>query len=265
VFVHVRLSSLGWVVGGVETLVRALLDCIGPSGTLATVASWDDVPFRVDRWAPAWRQAYLEEMPGFDPEHSQANPAYGRFPERLRTWPGARKSGHPDQRVVAVGPLAERLTAGHPLDDSFGPASPFARVAGLDGRVLLLGAPLSSLTLVHHAEAVARATCKRRWTYRLPFATAHGAEWRTLHDIDTDVGPFPYAGVGEVAAAALAAGIGTTGQVAGATCHLLPARKLVRFGVAWLEERFGDRAPTPAPATASGPRSSRAGRAKPPR
>jgi aminoglycoside 3-N-acetyltransferase len=256
VFAHVRLSSIGWVVGGVETVVLALLDCLGPHGTLATVASWDDIPFRLARWSPAWRRAYLDEMPGFDPEHSQANPAYGRFPERLRTWPGARKSGHPDQRVVAVGPLAERLTADHPLDDSFGPDSPFARLGPLGGHVLLLGAPLRSLTLVHHAEAIARVPAKRRWTYRLPFATERGVEWRWLHDIDTERGPFPYDGVGVVGAAALAAGVGASGRVGAAPSHLFPAEELVKFAVGWLER---------APATASALRSSRAGTGTPPR
>jgi aminoglycoside 3-N-acetyltransferase len=264
--VHARISSLGWVVGGAETVVRALLDCVGPEGTLAAVASWDDIPFRLDRWPPAWRDAYLEEMPGFDAEHSQANPDYGRFPERLRTWPGACKSAHPDQRVVAVGRLATWLTAEHPLDDSFDDGSPFAGLVEAEGCVLLLGAPLASLTLVHHAEALARVPGKRRWTYRLPFATDRGVEWRTLRDIDVVEAPFPYSedGVEAVAAAALAAGIGTKGHVAGAECHLFPAAELVSFGRAWLEDRFGaGSAWTTGPARAPVPHTTPAGTSKP--
>ena len=243
VLVHASLSSLGWVVGGPETVVRALLEAIGPAGTLAAVASWDDIPFGLDRWPPAWRAAYLEEMPGFDPELSEANSEYGRLPERLRTWPGARKSAHPDQRVVAVGRLADWLTATHPLDDSFGPGTPFARLVEAGGWVLVLGAPLRSLTLLHHAEAIARVPGKRRWSYTLPFATADGPTWRTLHDIDSDRGPFPYdaAGLGAIAEAALAAGVGVSGRVAAAECHLFPAADLVAFATRWLEERFGSR------------------------
>jgi aminoglycoside 3-N-acetyltransferase len=220
VFAHVRLSALGWVVGGVESVVRALLDCVGPLGTLATVGSWDDIPFRLGRWP--------------------------RFPERLRTWPNARRSAHPDQRVIAVGSLAEHLTADHPLDDSFGPGSPFARLAEVDGDVLMLGAPLGALTLLHHAEALARVPGKRRWSYRLPFATDSGVEWRTLHDIDVDRGPFPYDGdcVAAVAAAALEAGVGVTGRIAAAPSHLFPAADLVTFAVEWLEKRFRAPAPT---------------------
>jgi aminoglycoside 3-N-acetyltransferase len=244
VCVHASLSSLGWVVGGAETVVRALLDAVGPRGTLAAVASWEDIPFRLERWPPAWRQAYLEEMPGFDPELSEANSRYGRLPERLRTWPGARKSAHPDQRVVAVGRLAKWLTATHPLDDSFGAGTPFARLVEARGFVLMLGAPLHSLTLLHHAEAMASVPAKRRWSYSLPFATAHGVEWRSLHDIDTDRGPFGYGddGIAAMAKAALAAGIGTRGPVAAAECYLFAADELVGFATRWLEERFGTRA-----------------------
>jgi aminoglycoside 3-N-acetyltransferase len=241
VLVHASLSSLGWVVGGAETAARAVLDVVGPRGTVAAVASWDDIPFRLERWPRAWRQAYLDEMPGFDAELSAANSEYGRFPERLRTWPAARKSAHPDQRVVAVGRLADWLTADHPLDDSFGPGSPFARVVEAGGCVLLLGAPLRSLTLLHHAEAVASVPRKRRWSYSLPFATADGIEWRRLSDIDVDGGPIPHgnAGVATLARAALDAGVGARGQIATAECHLFPARELVAFAVGWLEERFG--------------------------
>jgi aminoglycoside 3-N-acetyltransferase len=241
VFVHASLSSLGWVVGGAETVVRAMLEVVGPSGTVAAVASWDDIPFRLDRWPSDWREAYLEEMPGFDAELSEANRDYGRFPERLRTWPGARKSRHPDQRVIAVGRLAEWLTTGHPLDDSFGPGSPFARLVQVRGYVLMLGAPLRSLTLLHHAEAIARVPAKRRWSYSLPFASSGGTEWRRLRDIDVDRGPFDYgeAGLAAIANGALAAGVGSRGRVATAECHLFPAAELVSFARDWLEERFG--------------------------
>jgi aminoglycoside 3-N-acetyltransferase len=241
--VHASLSSLGWVVGGAETVVRALLEILGPAGTLAAVASWDDIPFRLDRWPPAWRRAYREEMPGFDPELSEANREYGRLPERLRTWPGARKSPHPDQRVVAVGRLAGWLTATHPLDDNFGSGTPFARVVDAGGYVLMLGAPLRSLTLLHHAEAIASVPAKRRWSYSVPFAAADGPSWRRLHDIDVDRGPFPYeeGGLGAIARAALAAGIGVHRRVAGADCHLFPAVDLVAFARRWIEERFGSR------------------------
>jgi aminoglycoside 3-N-acetyltransferase len=135
----------------------------------------------------------------------------------------------------------------------------------------MLGAPLRSLTLLHHAEAVARVPAKRRRAYRLPFATRAGDAWRTLRDIDVEYGPFPYDwvveggadplnGIAAMAEAALSAGIGLSGAVCGATSHLFPARPLVRFATGWLEEHFGASPPT---APASAIRTTRAGTASP--
>src|ERR671913_1917208 len=42
--VHCRLSALGHVVGGAETVVRALLDVLGPGGTLVAYTGWQDAP-----------------------------------------------------------------------------------------------------------------------------------------------------------------------------------------------------------------------------
>ena len=40
--VHCRMSALGRVVGGAETVVRALLDALGPEGTLVAYTGWQD-------------------------------------------------------------------------------------------------------------------------------------------------------------------------------------------------------------------------------
>jgi aminoglycoside N3'-acetyltransferase len=37
--VHTRMSALGWVVSGAETVVRALLGALRPEGTLMAYAS----------------------------------------------------------------------------------------------------------------------------------------------------------------------------------------------------------------------------------
>ena len=42
--VHCRMSALGHVVGGAETVVRALLDALGPDGTLMAYTGWQDEP-----------------------------------------------------------------------------------------------------------------------------------------------------------------------------------------------------------------------------
>jgi aminoglycoside 3-N-acetyltransferase len=245
--VHTRMSALGWVVGGSETVVRALLDAVGPQGTLMAYVGWDEHVFADDDRAPEHRAAYRAEPPVFDPATALAFHENGRLPERIRTWPGAVHSGHPEAGVVAVGARAAWLAGGHPGDDAYGARTPFARLVEGGGEVLMLGAPLDTVTLLHHAEALARVADKRRVTYRVAVAEPDGgvAE-RVFHDIDTGAGALPYERLGladdalaVIARAALAAGIGVCGRVGPATCHRFGARELTAFAVAWMEERLG--------------------------
>ncbi len=243
--VHTRMSALGWVVGGSGTVVEALLEALGPRGTLLGYASWQEHVYHADEWPQEHRAAYLAEPPVFDPATAEAARDHGRIPERLRTWPGARRSLHPEASVVAVGRLARELTVDHPQHDAYGPDSPFARLVAAEGQVLLLGAPLDTLTLLHHAEAIAAAPAKRTVTFEIPVATPHGVERRTYTDIDTSRGAYPYERLGlpgdefaVIAGEALEAGIGTTGTVGQAACHLFPAGELTCFATAWIEARF---------------------------
>ena len=235
--VHASLSSLGWVVGGSQTVVEALLTCLGPHGTLCAQASWEDIPFGHATWPDAWRTAYEAESPPFDPQLSAAAPYEGRLAERIRTWPGAHRSANPATGIAAVGARAGELTAAHRLDDGFGPGTPYARIVDAGGQVVLLGAPLRTISLLHHAESIARAP--KRWTtYRLPLQTG----WTAIRELDVWNGAYPYDGdapLGAMAHAALAAGVGRSGSVGAATAHVFPAAALTRFAVAWLERRFG--------------------------
>lgn len=254
--VHCRMSALGRVVGGAETVVRALLEVVGPGGTLMAYTGWQDAPpDDLDALDEETRRTYVEEHPAYDPRVALSSRDHGRLPEALRTWPGALHSGHPEAGVAAVGPLAEALTASHPYDDAYGAGTPYACLVELGGRVLMLGAPLDTVTLVHYAEAIADVPGKRRLSYGMPIVKGDPGErvWRTFYDIDTSEGALPYERVlaGEdyiehIARSALAAGAGRSGPVGEATAHLFDARRLVRYAVDWIERNF-------APQKTSGP------------
>jgi len=247
VMVHTRMSAIGWVIGGSETVVRALLDALGPQGTLMAYASWEDHVYEAADWPAEHRDAYLANPPVFDPDTGAVDPDYGRIPERVRTWPGARRSAHPEAGVVAVGRQAEWLTATHPDNDGYGPESPFARLVEARGQVLMLGAPLDTATLLHHAEAIADVADKRRLTFTIPVAEDSTIVARTYTDIDTSRGAFDYDRLNleedafaVIARAALDARIGVRGHVGQADSHLFEARELTAFAVRWIEQRFGD-------------------------
>jgi aminoglycoside 3-N-acetyltransferase len=240
VMVHASLSRLGWVVGGSETVLRALLSAVGPAGTVCAQVSWQETPLDLPE---AHRRAYEAAPLPFDPAVAEAARFEGRLAERLRTWPGARRSANADTGVAAVGARAGWLVSPHGPDDGFGPRTPYARLVDAGGQVLLLGAPLHTISLLHHAEAIAHVPDKRRVSYRVPVA---GGRWCECEDIDVRGGPVPYArvvGNGEpplamIARAALAEGIGVRGEIGDAACHRFLAEALVRFACGWLEERF---------------------------
>ena len=244
--VHTQMSAIGWIVGGQDTVVLALRDALGEDGTLFVYTCWEYDAFHIAEWSEAQRAAYLREPPVFDPDLSPSWTGVGRIPERVRTWPGARRSAHPLCSVAALGPDADILTRDHRLDDGHGPTSPFARLVERRGQILLLGAPLDTLTILHHAEALANVPEKRRVQFPARIQTPTGPADVGIDVIDTSRGAFDYdsldlGGVDAfevIAKEALAAGVGRTVQIASATSHLFEADALVAFAVAWLERRF---------------------------
>lgn len=246
VLVHCRMSAMGHVIGGGETVVRALLDAVGPEGTLMAYTGWEDEPPEdLDALDEDSRRSYLEEHPAYDPRVAISRREHGRIPEALRTWPGSRHSGHPEAGVAAVGALAGALTAEHAFDDAYGPATPYARLVELGGQVAMLGAPLDTVTLVHHAEAVAKVPGKRRVSYRSPVMVDGERLWRTFSDIDTSEGALPYERVlgaedyiEHIARVALAGGAGRSGRVGETVAYLFDARKFVERASRWIERNF---------------------------
>ena len=246
VMVHTSMSKLGWVIGGADTVVRGLLDVVGRTGTIVAVTgAHNDTWYGYDRWPAALQELYANEMPAFDPEISESTPDVGRVPERIRTWPGAVRSDHPESSLVALGPRAAWLMDPHPLDFPSGEGSPLARIVEDGGKVLMLGAPLETITLLHHAETMATAPEKR--IVRFPMAVLREGErvWVTVTDIDSTDGAYDYDRFCEedvfttIGEAALGAGVGVSGSVGTSTSHLFSARELVAFAIGWIEERFG--------------------------
>ena len=230
--VHAALRSLGPIIGGADAVIAALRDAIGPEGTLLAYADWQGQE-EIDAGAPR------EDILPFDPSTSRASRDNGAFPELLRTTPGAMRSGNPGASVVALGVRAAWFTTDHPLDYGYGPGSPFAKLVEAQGKVLMLGAPLDTMTLLHHAEHLANIP-HRIIRYETPLQLSGQVEWRQLEEFDTSDPPGNLAEdyMATLVRDYLATGGGRQGKIAAAICTLVDAAGIVPFAVSWLERRL---------------------------
>src|SRR5690349_9605382 len=151
--VHSSYKSLGEVIGGPQAVVEALLAVAGtlvvPAHTpeISDPAVWSHPPV-----PPSWWEVIRHRSPGFDPARTPASRWMGRLAELVRTWPGARRSDHPQVSFAAVGPLAADVVGDHALEDNLGERSPLGAVYRLDGQILLLGCGHDANTSLHLAE-----------------------------------------------------------------------------------------------------------------
>lgn len=142
VLVHSSLSSFGYVEGGADTVIDALLEVVGESGTVVVPTLTGS-----DRLS-------VENPPVFSPS---STPCWtGLIPETFRRRKGALRSRHPTHSVAAIGARAENLTRGHEYCETpCGVGSPYFKLAELDGYILFLGVGLSCNTTMHTVEELA--------------------------------------------------------------------------------------------------------------
>jgi aminoglycoside 3-N-acetyltransferase len=233
--VHAALRALGPVVGGADTILAAMRDVVGANGTVLAYCDWQGQ-------AEIDAGARREDVPPFDPVSSRAIRDNGFFPELLRTTPGALRSANPGASIAAIGGRAAWFTADHPLDYGYGPGSPLAKLVEARGKVLMLGAPLDTMTLLHHAEHLAKIP-KRTIRSDVPLRVEGGTVWRQVEEFDTSgpPGDLEEDYMGAVVEDFLASGRGRRGPIASAPSVLVDAAEIVPFAVDWLERRFTGR------------------------
>ena len=239
--VHSALRAIGPIMGGPPTVLNALLDALTPSGTLLMYVGWENAPSEI-LTLPAAEQALLyAHHPPYDPRTAMAVRDHGILVECFRGWPDVLRSAHPDCSMAALGPLAASLTADHPFRYGYGLGSPLHKLCEADGRVLMLGAPLDTVTLLHYAEDRAVLPGKRVKHYQCPILRDGETVWVDLEEYETSetVIDAPY-NFDVIAEAYLATGRGRSGQVGAAQSYLFDAADLARFAIQWLEQRFGN-------------------------
>jgi aminoglycoside 3-N-acetyltransferase len=135
--VHSSMKSLGPVEGGPAAVVRALQQAVGEDGTLLM-------------------PVFTSPQPDGVFHHAATPSRTGLITETFRTTPGTLRSRHPTHSVAAWGRRATEFVEGHDRTSGLGVGSPFHKAAEAGAGVLMIGCTLTSCSLIHVSEAIAR-------------------------------------------------------------------------------------------------------------
>lgn len=232
VMVHSSLRQVGWTVGGPVTVIRALLEVLGPEGTLVMPAESpqmsDPADWNDDRVRPEWHDIIREHLPVFDPQTTPTT--MGAIAEAFRTYPGTRRSNHPLVSVCANGFRAEQITSEHSLRFCEGRGTPFEKLYDLDAQTLLLGVGFNRCSSLHYAESL--VPNRRTSPSRFPVVENGRRKWVQYPDMAADGGMhFPEVGKRFVETARMSAG-----RIGSAHSMLFSTRELVDFAEVYFRE-----------------------------
>jgi aminoglycoside 3-N-acetyltransferase len=235
VMLHSSLGRVGWTVGGLVTVIRALLETLGPDGTLVMPAESPNVSdpsgWNDDRVKLEWHDVIRAHLPIFDPLTTPTT--MGAVPEAFRRFPGTVRSNHPLVSVCANGRYALEITRHHALSFCEGPGTPFENLYQLDAFTLLLGVGFERCSSLHYAESLVPA--RRTTTSRFPLIQNGKRIWMEVPDMAYDNGVhFPIVGARFKSMRTL-----RTARVGDADVILFSTRELVDFAKAYFASALG--------------------------
>lgn len=234
IFVHASLSRLGFVCGGAQIIIEALLESVGEDGTIVMPSqSWKNLdPTTGVHWEEPeeWWPIIRAHWPAYDKDITPTN-SMGAVAEMFRRWPGARRSDHPARSVAAWGKYAGDLTRDHDLSNIFGDGSPLGRFYQLDGFVLLIGVGYDKITVLHLADARAEYPGKHHVNESSAVIVNGQREWVTYSTLAVDGADFNDIGTAfekehRVIIEPLGNGV----------LRFMKQRELVDFAVRWIEK-----------------------------
>jgi aminoglycoside N3'-acetyltransferase len=119
-------------------LIQALLDVVGPDGTIVGLA------FNIGSWFPRLHKKNVINL--------QTEPYAGGFVRALVNWPGSLRSTHPTNSFVALGGSARKIVDGH--DENTTCFFPMEQLVKLEGKMVLIGCVNTSpgFSTVHLAQ-----------------------------------------------------------------------------------------------------------------
>jgi aminoglycoside 3-N-acetyltransferase len=158
--VHSSLKSFGYVQGGAQTVIAALMEALTPEGTLLMPSFNHEAPFRPG--GPGY----------FQPEETPTT--NGAIPDAFWRMPGVYRSLNPTHAFAAWGKHARRYTEFHHQTLTMGPQSPLGLLYADDGFCLLMGVGYAANTFHHVVETSLEVPCLGLRTEAYPILLPDG-------------------------------------------------------------------------------------------
>ena len=234
VMVHTSLKSMGYVCGGAQTVIEALIEVVGENGTIMMpTQSWKNLdPEEGVHWdadESDW-QLIRDHWPAYDKRITPTN-TMGAVAEMFRTWPGSIRSDHPARSVCAWGKYAAYLTEHHDLSNIFGEGSPIEKMYELKGKVLLLGVGYDKNTSIHLADVRASYPGKHDYIEHSAVLENGVRVWKEYRTLFVDGEDFVEIGKDFEKEHHVACG-----KIGNAVIRLMNQRDIVDYSVKWMEQ-----------------------------
>ena len=234
VMVHTSLKSMGYVCGGAQTVIEALIEVVGENGTIMMpTQSWKNLdPTTGVHWEideSQW-QIIRDNWPAYDKNITPTN-TMGAVAEMFRQWDGSVRSDHPARSVCAWGKYADYLTKNHDLSNIFGDGSPLSRLYDLNGKVLLIGVGYDKNTSIHLADARAQYPGKHDCIEHSAIMEDGKRVWKSYSTLFVDGEDFE-----DIGEAFEKEHVISEAMIGNAVIKLMSQRDVVDFSVKWIEE-----------------------------
>ncbi len=231
--VHTSLKSMGYVCGGAQAVIEALIETVGEDGTvMMPTQSWKNLdPETGVHWDADEKDWDIirENWPAYDKAITPTN-TMGAVAEMFRSWPGTLRSDHPARSVAAWGKHAKYLTENHDLSNIFGEASPVAKLYELDGKVLLIGVDYDKNTSIHLADVRANYPGKHNCVEHSAIMDNGKRVWKAYETLFVDGEDFVEIGEAFEAQSPVNTVVFGEGKL-----RYMSQRELVDFAVKWIE------------------------------
>lgn len=216
--IHSSLSSLGYVVGGADAVIDALLEVVGKEGNIVmSTHSANLVEIQRTPEEIAIGVSWLFKISPYDPDKTSVTT--GIIPETFRKREGVIRGSHPSHSVAAFGRRAAELSEG------------WYKLLELDGHILLIGVGLDRCTAMHLAEKrvklperiLKKITPPKWFVEKYP-----EDEW------EWDIGPYP--DFAKLTRPCLDRRIMNVTEVGKSTLRMIRLRELLELYVEYLEK-----------------------------